>query len=61
MTDVIGADDDGLLGICPSDQELNRALAQARTPLEGGVARLKSCRIFRQSGCSPEVLSKTVN
>ncbi|MGQ4365408.1 IS5/IS1182 family transposase, partial [Streptomyces sp. SAS_272] len=31
----------------------NRALAAARAPVERGVARLKSWRIFRRSRCSP--------
>lgn len=30
-----------------------RTLAQARTPVEQGVTRLKSWRIFRRSRCSP--------
>jgi hypothetical protein len=32
---------------------LNRALAAARAPVERGVARLKSWRIFRRSRGSP--------
>ncbi|WP_326616876.1 transposase [Streptomyces anulatus] len=32
---------------------LNRALAEARAPVERGVARLKSWRVFRRSRCSP--------
>ena len=32
---------------------VNRALAAARAPVERGVARLKSWRIFRRSRCSP--------
>ncbi|MFC7830980.1 transposase family protein, partial [Streptomyces sp. NPDC057375] len=31
----------------------NRALAAARAPVERGVARLKSWRIFRRSRCNP--------
>ncbi|MEV5017697.1 transposase family protein [Streptomyces sp. NPDC053780] len=34
-----------------------RALAAARAPVERGVARLKSWRIFRRSRCSPNCMS----
>ncbi|MBL3803586.1 transposase family protein, partial [Streptomyces sp. BRB081] len=37
----------------PTEKTLNRALAEARAPVERGVARLKSWRIFRRSRCSP--------
>lgn len=36
-----------------TEETLNRALAAARAPVERGVARLKSWRIFRRSRCSP--------
>ncbi|MFJ9901264.1 transposase family protein [Streptomyces sp. NPDC091280] len=36
-----------------TEKTLNRALAAARAPVERGVARLKSWRIFRRSRCSP--------
>ncbi|MFE5913904.1 transposase family protein [Streptomyces wedmorensis] len=36
-----------------SQQTINRALAAARAPVERGVARLKSWRIFRKARCSP--------
>ncbi|MFF8433069.1 transposase family protein [Streptomyces bacillaris] len=36
-----------------TEKTLNRALAEARAPVERGVARLKSWRIFRRSRCSP--------
>ncbi|MET8977919.1 transposase family protein [Streptomyces sp. NPDC004539] len=36
-----------------SSATLNRVLAAARAPVERGVARLKSWRIFRRSRCSP--------
>jgi hypothetical protein len=39
--------------LTPTERTLNRALAQARAPVERGVARLKSWRIFRRSRCSP--------
>lgn len=35
-----------------TEKTLNRALAEARAPVERGVARLKSWRIFRRSRCS---------
>lgn len=37
-----------------TERTLNRALVQARAPVERGVARLKSWRIFRRSRCSPK-------
>jgi hypothetical protein len=39
--------------LSPTERTLNRALAHARAPVERGVARLKSWRIFRRSRCSP--------
>ncbi|MFE5797498.1 transposase family protein [Streptomyces sp. NPDC056503] len=39
--------------LTPTDKTRNRALAAARAPVERGVARLKSWRIFRRSRCSP--------
>ncbi|SDE24326.1 IS5/IS1182 family transposase [Streptomyces prasinopilosus] len=39
--------------LTPTEKTVNRALAQARAPVERGVARLKSWRIFRRSRCSP--------
>ncbi|WP_299538393.1 transposase family protein [uncultured Streptomyces sp.] len=46
-----------------TERTLNRALAHARAPVERGVARLKSWRIFRRSRCSPNrmtVIAKAV-
>ncbi|WP_328470425.1 transposase family protein [Streptomyces sp. NBC_00448] len=37
----------------PTEKTLNRAPAAARAPVERGIARLKSWRIFRRSRCSP--------
>jgi hypothetical protein len=37
----------------PTEKTVNRALAAARAPVERGVARPKSWRIFRRSRCSP--------
>ncbi|RUP66661.1 Transposase DDE domain protein [Streptomyces sp. NP10] len=50
--------DDGHQGrplqeLTPTEKTLNRALAAARSPVERGVARLKSWRIFRRARCSP--------
>ncbi|MFF6954464.1 transposase family protein [Streptomyces iakyrus] len=39
--------------LTPTEKTVNRALAAARAPVERGVARLKSWRIFRRSRCSP--------
>lgn len=39
--------------LTPTEESRNRALAAARAPVERGVARLKSWRIFRRSRCSP--------
>ncbi|MFD4561498.1 transposase family protein [Streptomyces sp. NPDC058469] len=40
-------------GLTPTQQTVNRALSAARAPVERGIARLKSWRIFRRSRCSP--------
>lgn len=37
--------------LTPTQQTVNRALSTARAPVERGVARLKSWRIFRRSRC----------
>ncbi|MFJ6465457.1 transposase family protein [Streptomyces sp. NPDC091387] len=39
--------------LSPTQKTINRALATARAPVERGMARLKSWRIFRRSRCSP--------
>ncbi|GGY88161.1 IS5 family transposase [Streptomyces avidinii] len=39
--------------LTPNEKTVNRALVAARAPVERGVARLKSWRIFRSSRCSP--------
>ncbi|MFH8378992.1 transposase family protein [Streptomyces cyaneofuscatus] len=39
--------------LTPTEKSRNQALAAARAPIERGVARLKSWRIFRRSRCSP--------
>ncbi|GAB1338417.1 hypothetical protein ACE1SV_50070 [Streptomyces sp. E-15] len=36
-----------------TEKTVNRPLAAARAPVERGVARLKSWRIFRRACCSP--------
>jgi hypothetical protein len=38
--------------LTPAQQTVNRALSAARAPVERGVARLKSWRVFRRSRCS---------
>ncbi|MFG2367534.1 transposase family protein [Streptomyces mirabilis] len=43
--------------LTPTRQSVNRALSAARTPVERGVARPKSWRIFRRSRCSPKRMS----
>ncbi|MFD5652985.1 transposase family protein [Streptomyces sp. NPDC127039] len=43
--------------LTPTQQTVNRALSAARTPVERGVARLKSWRIFRKARCSPNRMS----
>ncbi|WP_369076323.1 transposase family protein [Streptomyces sp. ID05-39B] len=39
--------------ITPTQQTVNHTLSTARTPVERGIARLKSWRIFRKSRCNP--------
>ena len=39
--------------LSPTQRTINRALARTRAPVERGVARLKSWRIFRRSRFSP--------
>ncbi|MFF3710327.1 transposase family protein [Streptomyces phaeochromogenes] len=39
--------------LTPTEKTVNRTLSAARAPVERGVARLKSWRIFRRSRCSP--------
>ncbi|MDH6222970.1 hypothetical protein M2283_010322 [Streptomyces pseudovenezuelae] len=39
--------------LTPTQQTVSRALSAARAPVERGVARLKSWRIFRRARCSP--------
>jgi hypothetical protein len=43
--------------LTPTQRTTNRALSAARAPVERGVARLKSWRIFRRARCSPNRLS----
>lgn len=43
--------------LTPTQQTVNRALSMAQAPVEGGVARLKSWRIFRKARCSPNRMS----
>ncbi|MEV6109179.1 transposase family protein [Streptomyces sp. NPDC051940] len=43
--------------LTPTEETINRALSAARAPVERGVARLKSWRIFRRARCSPTRLS----
>ncbi|EFF88753.1 transposase, IS4 [Streptomyces sp. e14] len=40
--------------LTPTEQTLNRALSAARVPVERGIARLRSWRIFRRARCSPQ-------
>ncbi|MEU0412931.1 transposase family protein [Streptomyces griseorubiginosus] len=44
-------------GLTPTQHAVNRALSAARAPVERGVARLKSWRIFRKARCSPNRMS----
>lgn len=39
--------------LTPTEKTRNRVLAAARAPVERGVARLKSWRIFHRSRCGP--------
>ncbi|MGX1675321.1 transposase [Streptomyces sp. NPDC055400] len=43
--------------LSPTQRTVNRALSAARAPVERGVARLKSWRIFHHARCSPNRLS----
>jgi transposase len=43
--------------LTPIQQTVNRALSTARAPVERGVARLTSWRIFRESRYSPNRMS----
>ncbi|WP_327591787.1 transposase family protein [Streptomyces chartreusis] len=43
--------------LTPTQQTTSQAPATARAPVERGVARLKSWRIFRKSRCSPNRMS----
>ncbi|WP_433401444.1 transposase family protein [Streptomyces sp. CA-146814] len=43
--------------LTPTERTVNRALAAARAPVERGVGRLKSWRMFRHARCSPTRLS----
>ncbi len=43
-----------------TERTLNRALAEAQAPVERGLARLKSWRIFRRSRCSPNRMTSIV-
>ncbi|MFC9916417.1 transposase family protein [Streptomyces sp. NPDC127197] len=43
--------------LTPTQRTVNRALSAARAPVERGVARLKSWRIFRRARCSPNRMS----
>ncbi|WP_371541900.1 transposase [Streptomyces sp. NBC_00554] len=49
--------------LTPTQRTVNRVLAQARTPVERGMARLKSWQIFRRSRISPNrmtVIAKAI-
>ncbi|MFC5799295.1 transposase [Streptomyces formicae] len=49
--------------LTPTQRTVNRALAQARAPVERGMARLKSWQIFRRSRISPNritIITKAV-
>ncbi|MDT0447792.1 transposase family protein [Streptomyces hesseae] len=43
--------------LSPTQRTVNRALSAARAPVERGVARLKSWRIFHKARCSPNRMS----
>jgi len=43
--------------LTPTQQTVNRAPSAARAPVERGVARPKSWRIFRKARCSPNRMS----
>ncbi|MGK3945256.1 transposase family protein, partial [Streptomyces caeruleatus] len=46
--------------LTPTQRTLNRALAQARAPVERGIARLKSWQIFCRSRISPNRMTVIV-
>jgi hypothetical protein len=46
--------------LTPTERTLDQALATARAPVERGVARLKSWRIFRKARCSPNRMTSIV-
>ncbi|PJE96977.1 IS5/IS1182 family transposase [Streptomyces carminius] len=43
--------------LTPTERTVNRALSAARAPVERGIARLKSWRIFRRARCSPNLMA----
>jgi hypothetical protein len=43
--------------LSPTQRTVNRALSAVRAPVERGVARLKSWRIFHYARCSPNRMS----
>ncbi|WP_328665071.1 transposase family protein [Streptomyces sp. NBC_00328] len=43
--------------LSPTQRTINRALSTTRAPVERGVARLKSWRIFHHARCSPNRMS----
>ncbi|HEY8985374.1 MAG TPA: transposase family protein [Streptomyces sp.] len=43
--------------LTPTGRTINRALSAARAPVERGVARLKSWRIFHRARCSPNLMA----
>ncbi|MFI9568152.1 transposase family protein [Streptomyces rishiriensis] len=45
--------------LTPTQQTVNRALSAARAPVERGVARLKSWRIFRKARCGLNRMTST--
>ncbi|MFF3937493.1 transposase family protein [Streptomyces phaeofaciens] len=46
--------------LSPTQRIVNRALSATRAPVERGVARLKSWRIFHHARCSPNRMSSIV-
>jgi hypothetical protein len=46
--------------LTPTQQTVNRALSAARAPVERGIARLKSWRIFRKARCSPNRIAAAI-
>ncbi len=43
--------------LTPTERTVNRALSAARAPVERGIARLKSWRIFRRADVSPNLMA----